>query len=170
MLFLQGIPCPPPPLWKISLIVCMEHYIAFVWPLFWFYCINSRNSLVGCKQVGKLAPLIYGLCNLTWKVNNVKSCDCCRALTGLVNCYHLKCTSQDASRILQTHYRDNNIPLKCLWLLCGCSGCSCEKAIKVEKWSCALDLLTAMRGFFLHSSLFRSPSVFSVFLLSLQPL
>lgn len=100
--------------------------------------------------------MICGLCSETWKVNNVKSCDCCRAVTGLVNCYHLKFVAQDTSRILQMCYGDTNIPLECLCLLCGCSGCLCEKAIKLEKRSCALNLLTVMRGFFLPSSLFLS--------------
>lgn len=129
--------------------------LLFVWPLF-LVSLYSKWE-VACRFVSmvmRLALVMYGLCIWTWNVNNVKSRYCFQAFTTLVNCYHRRCLSQDTSRILQTLYGDNNIALQCLWLLCGCSGCSCEKAIKVEKWSCALDLLTAMRGFFLHSSLF----------------
>lgn len=100
--------------------------------------------------------MIYVLWSETWKVNNVKSRGCCQAMTGLVNCYHLKRVPQETSRILQKCNGDTNIPLECLCLLCECSGCLCEKAIKAEKWSRALDLLTVMRDIFLPSSLFLS--------------
>lgn len=158
MLFLQGIPCPPPPLWKISLIVCMEQHIAFVWLFFGFIVLIAGIGWLLCKQVARLALLIYGLCILNWKVNNVKAG--IAVVLWLVNCHYWKCLSQGSSRILQTREGDNDIPLECLCLLCGCSGCSCEKAIKAEKWSCASDLLTAMRGFSLHSYLFLFLSFF----------
>lgn len=83
-------------------------------------------------------------------------------------CYYWKWPSQDTLRILQTCWgnnnSNNNTPLECLWLLCGCSECSCETAMKVEKLNCALDLRTAMRGvllrLFLSFFLLTSPSSF----------